>query len=68
MNLIFALGPVELIILLFVLVLPIIALIDILGGRFEPMGKLIWVLIILFLPIFGSILYFLIGRRNKISD
>jgi hypothetical protein len=70
MNLIFTLGPIEFILILLMLLfflLPLIALINILSGKFEQNDKLIWVLIILLLPILGSILYFTIGTRSKIS-
>ena len=44
------------------------ALIDILRNEFEqPMNKLIWVLVVLFIPIVGAILYFAIGQRQKIQ-
>ena len=66
MNLLIALGPTELLFILFVFLLPLIALIDILSGRFEQNDKVIWVLVVLFLNILGAILYFLIGRRRKI--
>ena len=36
---------------LFIILLPIIALIDILRSRFNGNDKLIWVLVVLFLPI-----------------
>ena len=50
-----------LIILCFVL-FPIVALISILRNEFKGNEKLIWVLVVLLLPIIGSILYFVIGR------
>lgn len=44
------------------------ALIDILRNEFEqPMNKLIWVLVVLFIPLVGAILYFVIGQRQKIQ-
>lgn len=44
----------------------LIALIDILKSNFkESTSKIIWVLIVIFLPIIGSILYFIIGKENK---
>jgi len=49
------------------LLLPIIALIDIVKNDFSGANKVIWVVVVLFLPILGSILYFLIGRNHKIS-
>ena len=47
---------------LIVLVLDIIALVSILGGPKDVAGKLIWTLVVLFLPVIGMILYFLIGK------
>ena len=65
-------GPQEIIIILLsvavLLVIPIIALIDILKSNFEGNNKLIWVLIILFLWIIGAILYYFIGRNQKIKN
>lgn len=61
-------GPWQVLIILFGLLLPIIALIDVLRSNFKGSNdKLIWVLVILFLNIFGSVLYFLIGKRQKIK-
>ena len=52
---------------LLVLLLPVIAIIDILRHDFKrESNKIIWVLVIFFLPLLGSILYFLIGERDKI--
>ena len=63
-------GGTEIFILLFlfILLLPIIALVDILKSTFEHNDKLIWVIIIIFVPIFGSILYFLIGTKKKLNN
>lgn len=60
-------GPFQLLILVFILLLPLIALIDILRNDFKGNDKIIWVLIVLFLPILGTILYFLIGASKKIK-
>jgi len=49
-------------------ILWIIALIDCLKSDFEKDGKVIWVLVIVFLPILGSILYLTIGRNQKIKQ
>jgi hypothetical protein len=49
-----------------IILLPLIALIDILSHEFTGTNKLIWVIIVLFFPIMGAILYFLIGTRQKI--
>ena len=52
---------------LVVTVLDIIAFIDILGGRGSATHKLLWFLIVFFLPVLGMILYFLIGK-NQATD
>lgn len=52
---------------LFFLLLPLIAIIDIVRSNFpDNTEKLIWVLIVLFFPIFGSVLYFILGGKNKL--
>jgi len=65
-------GIIELILILFllffILLFPLIALIDILKSKFEQNDKLVWVLVVIFLPLIGSILYFIIGRNKKIKD
>jgi hypothetical protein len=64
-------SAVELILVLLVglilLVLPMISLIDILRNQFGGNDKLIWVMVVLFLPLIGSLLYFLIGTKQKIQ-
>lgn len=65
-------GPLEVIIVLMVvalgLLLPLIALVDILRSNFQANNKLIWVVVVVFTNILGSILYFLIGRNQKIKN
>lgn len=65
------LGPQEIVILLLVslvmFVIPIIALVDILKNDFEGNNKLIWVLVILLTWLLGAILYYFIGRKQKIE-
>jgi TonB family protein len=60
-----------LIVLLFALVqitLALVALMDIVKSRFaEPNDKLVWTIIAALLPIIGPILYFVSGRKQKIS-
>jgi heme/copper-type cytochrome/quinol oxidase subunit 2 len=51
---------------LFVLVCWLWALIDILRGEFSGINKIIWLLLVIFIPILGMILYFAIGRKQKI--
>ena len=56
-----------LVIAAFFLLLPVLALVDLLRSDFKDSSdKLIWVLIILFLPILGSILYFLMSGNQKL--
>ena len=49
---------------LFFLFLPVAALISVLRKRIEGNDKLIWIVLIVFMPFIGSLLYFLIGRRQ----
>lgn len=69
---ILSLSVIHLIIVFIFILLPsifwIIALIDILKSNFrDSNGKIIWALVVIFLPIIGSILYFAIGRSQKIK-
>jgi hypothetical protein len=64
-------GPQEIIILLIGLVLfvlPVIALVDIIRNEFTGNNKLIWILIVIFFNILGSILYFIMGKNQKIKS
>jgi hypothetical protein len=46
----------------------VIALADILRHEFQGSNeKLIWVLVVIFMPFLGSLLYFIIGRQNRIK-
>ena len=49
----------------FLFILPIIAIIDLIKIDLDSSQKLLWILIILFLPVLGSILYFLMGRDQR---
>jgi len=68
----FGIGIQELIVL-FILTLLIIfpfwfwALVDILRSDFTGKNKIVWVLVVIFLPPIGTILYFLIGRKQKVK-
>ncbi|MFD2161354.1 PLDc N-terminal domain-containing protein [Paradesertivirga mongoliensis] len=45
----------------------LICIIDIVRSEFkDSTSKLIWILIVLFLPMLGSLIYLLIGRNQKI--
>jgi len=55
-------------VVLFLGILPtIIALVDILKSEFKGNNKIVWILVVLFANFFGAILYFLIGRKQKIT-
>jgi len=49
------------------ILIPILALVDIIKRDFEGNNKLLWVIIVLLANILGAILYFLIGRDQKIK-
>lgn len=49
------------------LILPIIALIDILKNNFLENNKIVWVLVVLFFPLIGAILYYIIGTKQKLN-
>ena len=64
-------GP-EIVVLLFILGLPLIlflyALLDILKSEFKDgTTKLIWILIVLFAPVLGPLIYMVIGRNQKLN-
>jgi hypothetical protein len=50
-----------------VFVLWLWAMIDILKNEFTRSNKLIWLLVVMLLPFIGMVLYWLIGREQKIS-
>jgi len=45
----------------------IIALVDILKSKFNGNNKIVWILVVLCMNFFGAVLYFLIGREQKIN-
>ncbi|WP_281541494.1 PLDc N-terminal domain-containing protein [Maribacter aestuarii] len=48
--------------------LPLIALINIVKSEFKGSNdKLIWVLVVLLLPILGSLVYFVVGSSQKVD-
>ena len=63
-------GPWQIILILATVLLgflpTIIALIDILKNEFSGQNKIAWLLVVLFTNFFGAILYFLIGRKQKL--
>ena len=70
MNFLFLFGGgliITLAVVLFIFLFPLLALISALMNDFRGNDKIIWVLIIIFLPFLGSLLYFLIGRDRRIN-
>ena len=58
------LGIIGILLLIAAILLPLFALIDIYRKRkHNQMMTLVWVLVILFVPYLGSIIYFLMGRK-----
>ena len=72
MEILGIIGPQEIIVIPLIvpvfLIIPIIALVDILKNEFTGNNKLIWVLVVLLSWIIGAILYFYIGRNQKIQN
>lgn len=62
-------GIFELIVILFLIgFIPFIfAFIDILKNEFTGNNKLIWIIVVLFAPLLGSIIYFYIGTKQKLN-
>ncbi len=56
---------ITLLVILFIFLIPLLALISALMSDFPGNEKILWVLIILLLPFLGSVLYFLIGRNQR---
>lgn len=51
----------------FGLILPIMALVDIATSQFKDgVTKLIWIVIVIFAPVIGSVAYFIVGKRQKV--
>ena len=55
-------------IIILILLFPIIALIDILRNEFKGYNKIVWVLVVILIPLFGGALYLSIGRFQKIKE
>lgn len=50
------------------LILTVSALVSIVKNGTDNANKLIWVIIVIFMPILGSILYFIIGRPKQTEE
>lgn len=66
----FGLGGIELLIVLLLVALPFLlwlwALVDVIKNDFAGMNKIIWLLVLIFLPPLGLILYLIVGRGQRI--
>ena len=62
------LGAGELLILLILIILWLTALIDILKNNFQGNNKIVWILVVIFIPIMGAILYLTIGKNQKLKN
>ncbi len=51
---------------LIILILDIIAIVNVLGSGMDTAKKVLWILLILFLPVIGMVLWFLIGQKGRI--
>jgi len=49
-----------------VLLFPLWTLVDVLKGEFSRNNQIIWVMVIIFLPLLGSIIYVARGRGQKV--
>jgi hypothetical protein len=52
--------------ILCVLLFPLWTLVDVLKGEFSGNNQIIWVLVIILLPLLGSIIYVARGRGQKV--
>ena len=57
----------SILIIVFFVLLWVSALVDILKNNFKKNNKLIWIIVVVMLPLIGAILYFMIGRNQKIT-
>ena len=49
---------------LFIFILDIIAIMDVIKSSLDSGKKVLWILLILFLPVLGMVLYFLLGKKS----
>jgi len=62
-------GPWQIgLILIAILLIPFFALIDIVKSEFKNNDKLMWILIVIFFNFLGSLIYFMIGKNQKINE
>ena len=56
------------IIVFIILVFWVFCIIDVLRNSFNGNDKLIWILVLLFVPFLGPFLYLLIGRKKRLIN
>ncbi|MCF8381388.1 MAG: PLDc N-terminal domain-containing protein [Bacteroidales bacterium] len=68
MNLLFIFGLFGILFfILFILLLPLVAIVNLLMSEFKNSNdKIVWLILIIVIPILGSILYFLMSDRQKV--
>ena len=49
---------------LIVLVIDVIAIVDIVKSQKDLEKKVLWIIAVVFLPVLGPILYYLLGKKN----
>jgi len=54
--------------LLLIFIAWLLALIDIMKHKFTGEIKLIWTLVVIFIPVVGSIVYFFVGRNQRLNN
>ncbi|MFZ2906628.1 MAG: PLD nuclease N-terminal domain-containing protein [Cyclobacteriaceae bacterium] len=60
-------GTTEWIIILLFGLIPLICIVDIMNSRFrEPAMKWVWCALVVFFPLGGSLLYYWIGRNQRL--
>lgn len=71
MILLGVIGMAELMVLLIIalifLLLPVIALVDIIKSKFDGNLQIVWVIVVVCFNIIGAILYFIIGRSQRLN-
>lgn len=49
-------------------IIVVVALVDIIRNEFnQSHNKLVWIMVVILLPVIGSVLYYFIGRKQKIE-
>ena len=67
MTVLISIGAYQILFIIAVVLLPLIAIVDILKSDFKGRGKMAWLAILFLTNIIGAITYFIVGRRQKIT-